>query len=538
MKISKLFYLFFNLLLLIGCKNINKEISEHLLKETTEHVAKETTEEFAEISLKTITTKTIKELSWKDLIELISKDNNINLANSLKELSPSLQKKMMNLFQEDINFFRAITTSKTIIDEYSLFCINAPKAAENIDLLYWFSLNRNASRRFGAANLINDITIVEENGLIKFFHKSSNEKIGTFRDGIMTITPSSNNDYLLADNSLIKSNPIPNCIYKIKGKFGSLLSYETDKAGKLYKVKATNISPDELNTNIIYLHNNLNLGNDWRKYFQKISQSSKGDDVAAECLFKYEKNEAVPRFVKLDIKVKDKKIVSETFENLENVSAKTFTTSDNAELLSKFHLPSKKKENLLSEMAEDGELTQLIHANPELNIKRWLNTRNHVDQSKIAKTPNGRLVPNGRVYAGNVYYFHPSLNSALKARLNSGNDYIILKKFGTLSKEELITLDRLYPEGVPFTKEGYPDFSKVAAKNDKNQVISINIGKLSGDSKIDIKKAEALYLKQGYHSKDGFTWHHKEKSTELIRVPTAIHQLIDHAGGMSTHQNL
>ena len=187
-------------------------------------------------------------------------------------------------------------------------------------------------------------------------------------------------------------------------------------------------------------------------------------------------------------------------------------------------------------MAEDENLVQLIHADPELNIKRWLNTRNHVDKTKLAKTSNGRTVPNGRVYAGNVYYFNPSLNSALKARLKNGDGIISLKKFGILSRDELIQLDKLYPDGVPFTKEGFADFTKVAAKNDQNQVIKINIGTLSGDSNSDIKKAESLYLKMGYKSKDGYTWHHLENSTELIRVPTAIHQLVDHAGGMSTHK--
>ena len=92
------------------------------------------------------------------------------------------------------------------------------------------------------------------------------------------------------------------------------------------------------------------------------------------------------------------------------MSTKIFTTSDNAAILDKWagkvNLSAKKKANLLSEMSEDEELTKLIHTNPEFNIKRWLNTRNHVDQTKLAKVADGNYVKNGRVYAGNVYYFN------------------------------------------------------------------------------------------------------------------------------------
>ena len=540
MKIHNLLYILILSFIAIGCKKVNKEISERIIKETSEKVSKEVAEEISETSMKKMTAKTIKEVSWDELIKLIRKDNNLNLANSLENLPSSFQKKIMSLFQNDFDFFRAITTSKTIIDEYAIFCKDAPKAANNIDILHWFALNRNVARRFGVPNGIDNIVIREENSILKFFYKSSNEFIGSYRDGIMTLTPSIDKSRLLSDNSIFRSHLLPNCTYKIKGQLGSYLSYETDKVGKLCKIKANNISPNELNENIIYLQNNLNLGNEWRKYFRKIRQSSKGDDVSVECILKYTNKESVPQFAKLDVRVKDKKIVSETFENLDNLSTKVFTTSENAAILDKWagkvNLSAKKKTNLLSEMAENEELAKLIHANPEFNIKRWLNTRNHVDQTKLAKMASGKPVYNGRVYAGNVYYFNPSLNSALKARIDRGNGIVNLKKFGNLTKEELLTLDKIYPNGVPFTKEGYPDFTLVAVKDKNGKTIKINIGNLTGNSERDIKIAESLYQKMGYKPKDGYTWHHIENSTDLIRVPTAIHQLIDHAGGMSTYR--
>lgn len=144
------------------------------------------------------------------------------------------------------------------------------------------------------------------------------------------------------------------------------------------------------------------------------------------------------------------------------------------------------------------------------------------------------MVPNGQVYAGNTYYFNPHLNSGLHARLKNGRT-VNLKKIGSLSYEDLIKLDKLYPEGVPFSKEGFPDFSNVAFKDKSGKALKIDVGYLSGDSKTDIAKAEALFQKMGYSWESGYTWHHIENSTSLIRVPSAIHQLIDHAGGMSTH---
>jgi hypothetical protein len=76
----------------------------------------------------------------------------------------------------------------------------------------------------------------------------------------------------------------------------------------------------------------------------------------------------------------------------------------------------------------------------------------------------------------------------------------------------------------------------VAVKDKNGKTVKIDIGNLTGNSERDIKLAESLYQKMGYKPKDGYTWHHIENSTELIRVSTAIHQLIDHAGGMSTHR--
>ena len=137
------------------------------------------------------------------------------------------------------------------------------------------------------------------------------------------------------------------------------------------------------------------------------------------------------------------------------------------------------------------------------------------------------------MYAGNVYYFNPHLNSGLKARLAKGNGYANLRGMGQFSYDDLVKLDKIYPDGVPFSKEGFPDFSKVAAKNSEGMPIFVDIGNLTGDSKKDINLAETIFQQMGYSWESGYTWHHVENSTTLLRVRTDIHQLIDHTGGMS-----
>ncbi len=38
-------------------------------------------------------------------------------------------------------------------------------------------------------------------------------------------------------------------------------------------------------------------------------------------------------------------------------------------------------------MDADNAFADFIHSNPEFNIKRWLKTRNHVDEKLITRTP-------------------------------------------------------------------------------------------------------------------------------------------------------
>ena len=524
-------------LVVSSCKKSGKEIVKKIATETTEKNAKGIAKETSEKTLKTLTKKELRSIDWKDLMKLIKKEN-INLADALSRLDKSFQKKIGKAIQSDYDFYSALISSNTIIDEFSKFTKNASKAADNIYIFKYFAKCRDLERRFGVHNELGNIGIKEEMGVIKFFNETDNTIIGEFRDGIFLIKePFNAGKNLLEQSSILKKTLIPNAVYKIKGTNGMTYLYHVDDLGRFSKIEATGIDANELLSNVVLAKENLNLGTDWAKKLRTVRQTSKGNDIDATIILKYADDGTTPLAVKADIKANNKLIISESFENLDYLAKNTFTTAENASLLNKFAsktgLSTKKKADLLSEMGQDEELAKLIHSDPELNIRRWLNTRNHVDKSKVARTANGRMVPNGQVYAGNVYYFNPHLNSGLMARLKKSGT-ITLKKFGSLTYDDLIKLDKLYPDGVPFTKEGYPDFSKVAFKDKNGQTLRINIGALSGDSQKDINTAETLFQKMGYPWESGYTWHHVENSTTLIRVPSAVHQLIDHAGGMST----
>lgn len=526
------------LLTFSSCKKSGKELLEKVSKESVEKSSEKLAKETSERTIKSISKKELKSLDWSDIIKLIRKEN-INLADALQRLDGSFQKKVGRAINTDYEFYSALVSSSSFVDEFSVLVKNAPNAANDINVFKYFVKCRDLERRFGVPNSISNIALHEEMGVIKLVDKGSNKILGELKDGIYIIKqPFIAGTNLLNNSSVLKKTLIPNSVYRIKGANGLSYLYHVDDLGRFSKIESKNVNANELVSNVIFAKENINLGSEWTGMIKKVRQTSKGGDINATIVFKYADDGTTPLAVKADVKVNNKKIIAQSFENLDNVSKRIFTTAENSAILdkvaSKTGLTSRKKADLLGEMGADEELAKLIHSNPDVNVKRWLNTRNHVDKNLVAKTANGRMVPNGQVYAGNVYYFNPHLNSGLKARLkNSGT--VNLKKFGSFSYEDLIKLDKLYPDGVPFTKEGFPDFTKVAFKDNSGNTLKINIGQLSGDSKKDIQAAETLFQKMGYKWESGYTWHHIENSTELIRVPSAIHQLIDHAGGMSTH---
>lgn len=513
-----------------SCNNVEKKIGNFLAEEATEKLAKEVVSESGEKSIKSLTKKEIREIDWEDLFKMIRKEN-INLFDALDRLDGSFKKDIVRAMQYDREFCNSLISNPILVDEFSVFAKSSAKASENLNLFRYYAKARNLELRFGSPQGLKNIIIKEELGSIVFMQKETNRILGELKDGIMTLkNVSPNGVFRLGDDSFIKNTLIPNILYKYKGKNGLEYMYKIDDLGRISKIDANKVNINELLTNVVYAKENFNLGAYWSSQLKRVSQTSKGNDIDATLIFKYAEDETAPLAVKAEIKAQEKKIISESFENIERVSKKVFTSTENAAILNKtaakVGLTPQKQAKLFEEMGNDDGLAALIHTNPEFNIGRWIKTRNHVDEKLLARDGKG-YVTNGRVYAGNVYYFNPHLNSGLNARVKSGQSQF--------SYIELVELDKLYPDGVPFTKQGYPDFTKVAFKIKEGKPLKVNINQLSGDSKTDIRRATEIACKMGYETPRGYTWHHIENSTELILVPRTIHELVRHSGGMSTH---
>ncbi len=508
---------------LTACKKVAKDVAENVTEKT---IAKEITKETAEDYIEKIGKKELKTLKWVDLYSALTKEMP-SLTRAIDNLDVSVREAFQKIINKDLKFVKALTTSNTIIDECQVYSKDAPRLMKDANFMRMF-IKSDIARKEGRTCIIDNLIAKEEKGFVKFYSIKTNNLIADYRDGIINVY----------DRSIMSNELIPNSCYIIKNASGKKCLYNVDDLGRIYSVEAKNITPDEIVSEIINSTGNNDFGPDWDKTLRSIKQSSPNNDVNIKCIFSYaDDNEVAPKYARVNADVRGKTIVSTSFENKAKRIGNVFSAEENNEIIkkysSKLKLSPEKCQRLLSEMNADNGLAALIHENPEFNIERWMKTRNRVDQNLIVRSPKGKMPQNAIVYAGNVYFFNPHLNSGLQARLRRGNGFADLRGMKNLSYDDLLKFDKLYPDGVPFTKQGFPDFSNVAAKGRDGKPIRVDIGALTGDSKKDINMAETTFQNMGYSWEEGFTWHHVENTTCLLRVPTLIHQLVDHTGGMS-----
>ena len=120
----------------------------------------------------------------------------------------------------------------------------------------------------------------------------------------------------------------------------------------------------------------------------------------------------------------------------------------------------------------------------------------------------GGRYPMNSHYAGQVYHFKDLPKSIQK---------------------QYPHLEHQYPEGIRFNKKGFPDFSSYAIKK-------VEI-KMTGNHRIDKKRAnEGLgYKPNAEHL--GYTWHHHENGKTMELVPRDLHDAFRHTGGVSVINN-
>jgi hypothetical protein len=77
--------------------------------------------------------------------------------------------------------------------------------------------------------------------------------------------------------------------------------------------------------------------------------------------------------------------------------------------------------------------------------------------------------------------------------------------------------------GVPFNKNGHPEFGNVA-------IADVKI-KPTGSRRLDRSAAnKAAGLPE---TPDGYTWHHHQEHGRMQLVPSELHQATGHTGGFS-----
>ncbi len=79
-----------------------------------------------------------------------------------------------------------------------------------------------------------------------------------------------------------------------------------------------------------------------------------------------------------------------------------------------------------------------------------------------------------------------------------------------------------YQHAIPFTGQGFPDFSRYAAKR-------VRITCVGGRSDFALANKVAGFKK----TPNGFTWHHNQDMITMELVPSDLHEVIRHTGGMA-----
>lgn len=191
----------------------------------------------------------------------------------------------------------------------------------------------------------------------------------------------------------------------------------------------------------------------------------------------------------------------------------------------KLGLSPGQQEKLIGEMCDNDALALLIHESPEFNVGRWLNTQLRVDKSALSP------IARNTQYAGKNFYFHPALNKNMDNYLKKSG------KFSGYTEKDLLELDKLFPNGVPYTKQGFPDFvSAGVCKREGDEIISVVMpnGHFTGNREKDFAIArDAFEKKYGHKAEEfGYIWHHLEGDpASMVLVDTRAHECCRHAGG-------
>lgn len=123
-------------------------------------------------------------------------------------------------------------------------------------------------------------------------------------------------------------------------------------------------------------------------------------------------------------------------------------------------------------------------------------------------------------------------SSRLTAATGSGSGSSSASQAGARKPRNHHLAGQTHPTtGVPFDKDGYPDFSKWRHP-DVNDVRIVLTGSRSKDF------AEANRLAGLSSTPEGYTWHHHQDPGLMVLVETTVHRKTGHTGGFSNGTKL
>ena len=304
-----------------SCKKVAKEVTEDVSEKM---IAKQVAKEASEEALEKIGKKELKVIKWPDFVDAISKKMPI-LGEAIERLDGSVQKIFAKSINKDYKFFKALTSSNSILDECEAYSKEAPKLMKDANFIRMY-VKSDIARKEGRQCIWDNLTAKEENGLIKFYEKSSKKLVADYKDGIVNV----------ADKSILSQELIPNARYTVKTGNGKRYSYSIDDLGRIYSVEAKSMSPNEIVDDIVNRTGKNDFGKEWDNAFKKLKQSSKTDDIDIQCRFTYANDEDLaPAYAKVDAEIKGKKQISSSYKNNAKRIGNTFSAEENAEILSK-----------------------------------------------------------------------------------------------------------------------------------------------------------------------------------------------------------
>lgn len=362
---------------LSSCKKVAKEASEKAAKELSEEGTEAAAKKVGKMSLREIGEKAIKNMDFDAFIEYLAKEHP-STHTSLTSLDKDFQRSIFSEMQKHSDFFENVISSRTLLDKYVVFTKDAPKLANNVSMLRYIASNE---------NVMEQMLVKQKGNVVELFQNGGNKLLGKYHDGVLEIVEPFAKDGHTFESSLLRSDMIPNTLYKVKGKMGLNYLIQSDELGRTMTVQARNLNSDDIITNVLRRNQDLNLGNEWLSALKKIKQSSMGDDIDLNVVYKYADNSSAPKSVKITAAVKGKKLVEQSFVNLKKSATKTIVKrtlkgKEALELLYKKHPETKEVieklnkdfswgDNYMIEELSDGSLvvTSLDNSITKMKIK-------------------------------------------------------------------------------------------------------------------------------------------------------------------------